>query len=446
MGESLQISLVVLGVLVVGVVYVFNLYQDRVARKRLESAFSPKQPGQPDASTAHVVSIQESLGDGVPLRGVPTSAQNGPTEAAVQVQPTMYAAQPNVNVTAPASTSQSAFPAPLGQQYAENSGAMNSAQHTQQHLQQHLMSEVANNAHAASGQLQQTSAAHAGVLGFADSLPMPPVDLAVESVTRIVSSEPISPTVLQAAMTIPMGKGTAWLGWSETRQQWERLVPQAVMDAYRVVIISLLLVDRQGSVNDVQLNTFFRLIENLAKNVGGQCDLPRMEAELHRALVLDRKCAELDIQVNMSVMRSPQQGSIAATRLRGVAEACGFRWAKNGRFEFFDEQGENLLFVMINSSADQPFLPETLHTMQTHGITLVLDVPNVPDPVKAFDQMRSISKRLSSTLDAVLVDDQRRMINEGSFSAIRQTIEQTVSLMLEYQMSPGSVRTLRLFS
>jgi len=438
MGDSLQISLVVLGVVVVGVVYIFNLYQDRVARRRLETAYAPKQPGQPEPSASQVVSIQESLGDGVPLRGIPTPTTPGP---AVHSAPISAApSQPAQTYPNPSSVAQAPQPQAGGSSpYMNNvSDAGSASQQIQQNLMPDLMSgATAHNQHQPANTPSEFNA---------DALPMPPVDLAVESVARIVSSEPISPTVLQAAMTIPMGKGTIWLGWSETRQQWERLVPQAVMDAYRVIIISLLLVDRQGSVNDVQLNTFFRLIENLAKNVGGHCDLPRVEAELHRALVLDRRCAELDIQVNMSVMRSPQQGSMAATRLRGVAEACGFRWTKNGRFEFFDEQGENLLFYMVNSNVDQPFLPETLHTMQTHGITLVLDVPNVPDPIKAFDQMRSIAKRLASTLDAILVDDQRRMINEGSFSAIRHTIEHTVGLMQEYQMSPGSVRTFRLFS
>ncbi|MES2205477.1 MAG: cell division protein ZipA C-terminal FtsZ-binding domain-containing protein [Pseudomonadota bacterium] len=435
MDDSLQISLVVLGVVVVGVVYIFNLYQDRVARKRLESAFGSKQPGQAEVQTPQVVSIQESLGDGVPLRGVPNASQT-PQGAAI-------ATTAHTTPESSESYSHTTYKAvePEASPVYENNWDASEAQKSKQE-------PVANYQPVSSttSSYQPEASATSAAPFNADGLPMPPVDLAIESVARIVSQEPISPTVLQAAMTIPMGKSTVWLGWSESRQQWERLMPQAVMESYRAVIVSILLVDRQGSINDVQLNTFFRLIDNLAKNVKGQCDLPRMETELQRALMLDRRCAELDIQINMCVVRSAQQSSIAATRLRGVAEACGFRWTKSGRFEFFDEQGENLLFVLQNTDTTQPFLPETLHTMQTHGVTLALDVPNVPDPVKAFDLMRNIAKRLSLTLEAVLVDEQQRMINEGSFSKIRQTIEETVSLMDKYQIVPGTLRTLRLFS
>src|SRR5688572_25411396 len=112
MGESLQISLVVLGVLVVGVVYVFNLYQDRMARRRLESAFSPKQPGQPDAAAANqVVSIQESLADGIPLRGVPTATAQVPASQASQpaaAQPFFPANEPATHSAQHASASSAA--------------------------------------------------------------------------------------------------------------------------------------------------------------------------------------------------------------------------------------------------------------------------------------------------------------------------------------------------
>jgi ZipA, C-terminal FtsZ-binding domain len=441
MGDSLQIGLIVVGVVVVGAVYVFNLYQDRIARRRLESAFSPKTQTQNETPPPQVVSIQESLGDGIPLRGMPSAnasmsyatAMNSSHSTSEVLSETRVVEENHFESI----TTSEALSTLLPTSSADQHTLPNTSAITQ------TVTELSET-HKESADYPHKPSANKGFQP--DALPMPPVDLLIESVTRIVTPEPVSPSVLQAAMTIPMAKPVIWLGWNESRQQWERFVPQALTEGYRVIIASLLLADRQGALNEVQLNTFYRLIENLANNGNGQCDLPRLETELQRAQQLDRKCADMDIQINISVLRSPQQGSMAATRLRGVAEACGFRWTKQGYFEFLDEQNENILFTMSNHQPDQPFSPETLHTMQTHGVSLILDVPNVSDPLKAFDQMRSIAKRLSLTLDAALVDDQRRSINEGSFSAIRHTIEQTVELMKTQQIIPGSLRTLRLFA
>ena len=50
--------------------------------------------------------------------------------------------------------------------------------------------------------------------------------------------------------------------------------------------------------------------------------------------------------------------------------------------------------------------------LTTPGIVLLLDVPRVADPVRVFDHMRMAAKRMTQTLEGVLVDDNRRPLND----------------------------------
>jgi FtsZ-interacting cell division protein ZipA len=130
--------------------------------------------------------------------------------------------------------------------------------------------------------------------------------------------------------------------------------------------------------------------------------------------------------------------------LRGVAEAAGFRLAANGRFEWVHEDTGMVLFSLQNYRSE-PFTVDNLRLTSTPGAVLILDVPRVPDPVRVFDQMKLAAKRLTQTLDATLVDDNRRTLTDASLGAIRQQVEATAAALREARLDPGSPRALALF-
>jgi len=84
--SDLQIALAVLGVLVIGAVYAFNVWQERKLRQRLESAFADDREDvllkERDEATAR---IEPRLGDGAPGQGgfdkAPQHAASVPTGA-----------------------------------------------------------------------------------------------------------------------------------------------------------------------------------------------------------------------------------------------------------------------------------------------------------------------------------------------------------------------------
>jgi FtsZ-interacting cell division protein ZipA len=170
---------------------------------------------------------------------------------------------------------------------------------------------------------------------------------------------------------------------------------------------------------------------------------PDPEREAMRAEALDRFCATLDVQIGLTLLKTGA-ATIPGTRLRGVAEAAGFRLTDNGRFEWVQEETGMVLFSLQNYRSE-PFTVDNLRLTSTPGAVLILDVPRVADPVRVFDQMKLAAKRLMTTLDATLVDDNRRPLTDASLAAIRQQVETTASALRESRLDPGSPRAMALF-
>ena len=75
----------------------------------------------------------------------------------------------------------------------------------------------------------------------------------------------------------------------------------------------------------------------------------------------------------------------------------------------------------------------------------LLDVPRVADPARVFDQMKLAAKRMAQTLDAALVDDNRRPLDDAALAAIREQVQATAAALREVNIEPGSPRALALF-
>ena len=149
------------------------------------------------------------------------------------------------------------------------------------------------------------------------------------------------------------------------------------------------------------------------------------------------------MQIGLTVLKGDANG-IPGTKLRGVAEAAGFRLASGGRFEWVDADTGHVLYTLQNVR-NEPFTVDTLRVSATNGVVLVLDVPRVPDPQRAFDQMKLVAKRMAHTLAAELVDDNRRPLDDVALAAIRKQVEAAGAALVDSGIEPGSPRALALF-
>ena len=252
----------------------------------------------------------------------------------------------------------------------------------------------------------------------------------IECVALLHPAEAASTAALGSALSADMAKAVRWLGRRGVGTPWQ-LIDATTQGPWHDIAACLLLANRTGSVSRADVESFQRVVSDVAAALRAPSARIDPAAEADRAEALDRFCADLDVQ-------------IAGTRLRGVAEASGFRINAAGHFEYAQEETGAPLYTLQNYK-QEPFSIESLRRMTTPGVVFVLDVPRVTDPVRVFDQMRMAAKRMTQTLEGVLVDDNRRPITDTSLAAIRAQVQVTATALRDAHIDPGGPRALRLF-
>ena len=160
---------------------------------------------------------------------------------------------------------------------------------------------------------------------------------------------------------------------------------------------ALQMVSRDGVVSEGDLVEFRTQVETLAAAHGGQVSAPPMRAALAAAQVLDRVCADVDVQIALHVL-NPAETSI--------------------RQEGFS----------VGERAD--------------GVTLVLDVPRTLDLSRTYATMVEAARRLGGRV----VDDNGNNLDERALAAIGVEVESLRGRLAEIGIEPGSPLALRLFS
>jgi hypothetical protein len=268
-------------------------------------------------------------------------------------------------------------------------------------------------------------------------------DAAIEAIARLQAVQPVAAGAVAAGLHARLGKRLRWFGRGAANARWQ-LLASDTKGSFSEFAACLLLADRAGAASAAQLETFGRVVGEIASLLPAAVVVPDLGAELLRAEALDRLCADLDVQVGLSIRKSGD-GSVAGTRLRGVAEAAGFALAPGGHFEFRDEETDRPIFALQNMRSE-PFSAETLRVSATNGIVLLLDVPRIPDPPRIFDQMKLVAKRLAVTLGGELVDDNRRPLDDAALAAIRAQVEGAAQALARCGIEPGSARAQALFA
>jgi FtsZ-interacting cell division protein ZipA len=273
------------------------------------------------------------------------------------------------------------------------------------------------------------------------SAPQP--DHEIESIIPVTPQAPVAAGALAAGLHARTGKRLRWFGRHDARSDWQLLAADTP-GRFADVIACLLLADRNGAASRAQLDTFARVVNEVAASLPGTAVVPDLAQETTRAESLDRLCAELDVQIGLTV-QMPEPASIPGTRLRGVAEAAGFHLSPAGRFEFVNDDTGAVLYTLQNLRPDA-FSAEMLRLTATNGVVFLLDVARLTDPVRTFDQMKLAAKRMATTLGAELVDDNRRPLDDAALATIREQVEAAADALSTVHIEPGSPRALALFS
>jgi FtsZ-interacting cell division protein ZipA len=417
--SSLQLGLIVAGVLLVVGVLIYNAWAERRIRRRISSAFNPQPMGNPQG----VAPPQQATGNRVEptMRGTAGDADADAQDAGRHVVGGSAHAAPPAG-TAATADDEPAWSPPMDVIVHEAVVPQNA---------QDALDDVPGE------QVMTPSVATSEPL--ADG---PQPDRDIECIAILQPAKPLSAGALAAGLHARMGKRLRWFGRIAPGASWVQL-NSATPGEFVELAACLLLADRNGAASHAQVDTFVRVVSELAPMLPAALSVPDVVAETDRAEALDRLCADVDVQVGLTILKQ-EPASIPGTKLRGVAEAAGFKLATGGRFEFVQEETGAVLYTMQNVR-NEPFTVDTLRASATHGLVLVLDVPRVGDPLRAFDQMKLAAKRIAHTLDGELVDDNRRPLDDVALAAIRQQVQLATDALKACRIDPGSPRALALF-
>jgi hypothetical protein len=401
--STLQIALIVAGILLVVGVLAYNAWQERRARRRIEGAFRPNA----DALMGRAGARDDGRVE--PTLGMAQQARAAPGTGETPAGPKFDIPMDEV-ATLPAEEIE--------------------------------VSDVPEDDDAdvlpPSGPITRSSMIDPAAQGT-----QPQPDPEIECVITLQPVRPIFAGALAAGLHARLGKPLRWFGRRDETAAWQRLTGDTPGE-FSEVAACLLLADRNGAASRAQIEAFHRVIGELAPHLPAAWSAAPLDEEAARAEELDRLCAELDMQIGLTIQKADGT-TIPGTKLRGVAEAAGFRLAPSGRFECVQEETGAVLYT-LQGARGEPFTVDSLRIASVQGVVLVLDVPRVADPPRAFDQLKLAAKRMAQTLGGDLVDDNQRPLTDNALAAIRAQVVSASELLARAQIEPGSPRAHKLFA
>jgi hypothetical protein len=276
--SDLQVSLLVIGVIVVGAVTGYNWYQQWRLRRRLEQAFEDER-------------------EDVLLRGRSADAEGGP-----RIEPQLY-----------------------GATGAEAEGA--------ERAEPQILPAAAD----ADTQRAQAARAAASALPA-----VPGFDSGIDYVAAIDSVEPMSAAGLAQLHTSAARCGRRFrvAGYSAASGAWEE-AGRLSGGRYAHLRIALQLVSRRGAVDIGALTTICAAAQECAERFTGYAHCPDIQAALAHARELDRFCTEVDVAIGINVV-APPETKFAAPRIRALAKGLGLKLEPDGVFHFVDDAQRTL--------------------------------------------------------------------------------------------------------
>ncbi|SCY01039.1 ZipA, C-terminal FtsZ-binding domain [Nitrosospira sp. Nsp13] len=417
--SELQISLIAIGfVVVLGVVF-FNWMQQRRYRRGAEEAFARKHEDillktKANASVADDERVEPQLGKEL-LRELQGEPGVGPEPVEItepDLNVTSVAAIPDGSITSAgsATSADSAISAGLIASANSTTSTSSAASH------------------------EQASASHVHVVDAVDYIAN------IRAKTFIADAELAE--VLQRKFDF--SKPVRWLGQRTVESSWEEITIETLgKGGYISLRGCLQLADRAGPVSEVSLSEFQDMVQSFATRVNAVADCPNARQAYAQALSLDQFCAEVDVMIGINII-SRDNSVFTGAKIQVLAEASGFKLGANGMFSYRDEN--NALLFSLNNHESSPFLPDSMRTITTHGITFLLDVPRVANGENVFDEMMHLAGIFSDTLGGIMVDDNHMPLSDSGIGKIRQQLSAIQSMMVARKIPAGGEIALRLFA
>ncbi len=268
-------------------------------------------------------------------------------------------------------------------------------------------------------------------------------DAIIEFIADIELAAPADEAALRELLSrmATFGKPARLLGW-DAANGWH-VIGRDGQGGYRRLQAALQLVNRSGPVHAPQMNGFCDALRVWAALHGAEVVMDEAANAVEDARQLDAVCGEVDVAIGLNVV-AQSGGAFPGEQIAAAAATAGFRLEPDGLFHWCDENGRTL-FTMENHEPEG-FSADRLATMQTPGLTLLLDVPSVAGGEAAFDRMAQAGRELAEALGGFVVDDNRVPLQDEGIARIRAQLQGIHAAMAAHGIPAGSERAQRLFA
>ena len=269
------------------------------------------------------------------------------------------------------------------------------------------------------------------------------LDALIDVITPLQLEHPVFGDALLAALpgTRRVGSKPFAIEGQRDNGDWE--TPRAGQ-RYRALQAGVQLANRSGALNKIEFSEYVVKVQAFADTVGAAPDFPDMRAEVARARELDAFASGHDAQLGFTLRArrtawSPGYVSQQAARLGFVVGSLPGRMVLPGTYP-----GQApILSLTFDPQAAMAEAPEQ---SALYDMALALEVNHVPRSEQPFVRMREIANFLANAMDGVVTDDAGQRLTSDAMDLIGADLEKLYDALDSRDLSAGSPQARRLFS
>lgn len=393
--STLQISLAVVGVILLGLIVAYNAWTNR--RNTPKRA----QPAEGEARTDEATARFDPALDGVDVTNMPASAH------APAPDPLMDAAHAQDQLDAQAGADAALDAAPAAD------------------MQAPCLENVARSA-------QQMAERKLALDGLIDAIAPIRVDHPVTGDAALM----VQPTTRRAG-----SKQFRIEGLNEATGDWESVRAGQRYIAFQA---GVQLANRLGALNEIEFSEFVAKVQTFADSLSAAVELPDMLHEVARARELDQFAGEHDAQ--LSFMLRPRRAAWSPGYIQQNAATVGFAVATMpGRMQLSSATPGHapLLSLAYDAQAAQA---DNIDQTAVHEVWLSLDVPQVPRSEEPFARLREVVQALCESMDGMLCDQNGDQLLPQVLDPIGADLQKLYDKLDSRELSAGSMLARRLFN
>jgi hypothetical protein len=270
------------------------------------------------------------------------------------------------------------------------------------------------------------------------------LDALIDAIAPVQVAQPVPGEVAIQALPSTRRAGNkpfAVEGMNQQTRQWE---PLQAGQRYIAFQAGVQLANRTGALNEIEFSEFVAKVQRFADALGVVPDMPDMLHEVARARELDQFASEHDAQ--LSFMLRARQASWSAGYVQQNAGRLGFAAsAMPGRMALASPT-PGMPPVLLLHYDPQAALADDLDQSVVREVLLSLDVAQVPRGEQPFAQLRHIAEQLCQTMDGVLCDQNGYLLPVSALDPIQHDLELLYDKLDSRELSAGSLLARRLFS